>query len=952
MSILPLLLTVSLAQPPQIIREVLESEAARRCARIVDLSMEGSDEPTVDVRQTLAFAETITRLETSRTRFTLAETEGGWCIAAREPQELAFVESLLQANDDAARARILGSSESLQNETFVLLASQRVTYLINARSIDAASALADAAEIVAERLGDPRSLAEARCARSLVARYQRIPDLDLSVELSREALALAEASGNADTLARTLVRLSRAIELQTGALDAWLLRRTLEIAGQLEEPSMAAHAATHLARSLEAEGRKREAFRYAELAVQYADAGGDVSARITAMLILGGAFLWNGSPMLALRQFQRASELAERAGFTELQADILASEMVALRHAGRSEEAARLRDEGMRRFPANSVPMLHQHLGLCLEKGRYAEAERDLEKIMQLVPPNAANAVDYDLSYATIRMDQGRYREVAEYAVKAQRGHDTAAIAGRMMEAWALRCLGEEREAIRKLEDLHADLATRPGDVTDVHAAFVPLGDDEGLCEMLVEQGGVRRALEVSEWTKAARLRSALERSGIGDDADDATRSATEHRQERSLEARVAELNRALLNPAPSETAALRQQLAEAHTDLVEFRIRSAAIHPIESPVESEFRLDELPEGLDDVTIVSYLQTEHQLTIFAIPPKRGNRREVSARVVPMSRAAMLQKITRFRAFVEQRNLRATVLGDELYALLLAPVEDILRDARSLCIVPHRDLWRVPFHALGPKKGPLLVERTPVFYAPSITVLAATEKRRSHRAPDTKPTLLAFANPNVGAATASLYRALDPDAPLGAIPETETEVRAIAAIYGKEHSRIHIGDAARETLLKREAERYDVLHIATHGMVSETQPMFSSLLFADGARPGEEDGVLEAREILGLRLDAETAVLSACDSGKAGAKTGEGIIGLSWAFLVAGCRTTVVSQWKAQSAATSMLMIELHRQLANGLSNAEALRVAQLKLRRDARYTHPFYWAPFIVVGAP
>jgi len=78
--------------------------------------------------------------------------------------------------------------------------------------------------------------------------------------------------------------------------------------------------------------------------------------------------------------------------------------------------------------------------------------------------------------------------------------------------------------------------------------------------------------------------------------------------------------------------------------------------------------------------------------------------------------------------------------------------------------------------------------------------------------------------------------------------------------------------------------------------------------------------------------------------------GEGVIGLSWAFLSAGCPTTVVSQWKTDSRSSSLLMIEFHRQLKSGKSIAEALRQAELKLLNTARYRHPFYWAPFIVVG--
>ncbi len=80
--------------------------------------------------------------------------------------------------------------------------------------------------------------------------------------------------------------------------------------------------------------------------------------------------------------------------------------------------------------------------------------------------------------------------------------------------------------------------------------------------------------------------------------------------------------------------------------------------------------------------------------------------------------------------------------------------------------------------------------------------------------------------------------------------------------------------------------------------------------------------------------------------------GNAVVGLSWAFLAAGVPTTVVSQWKAQSATTATMMVDFHRHLADGIATPEALRRAQLALRRDPRYRNPFYWAPFVVIGAP
>ncbi len=109
-------------------------------------------------------------------------------------------------------------------------------------------------------------------------------------------------------------------------------------------------------------------------------------------------------------------------------------------------------------------------------------------------------------------------------------------------------------------------------------------------------------------------------------------------------------------------------------------------------------------------------------------------------------------------------------------------------------------------------------------------------------------------------------------------------------------------------------------------------------------------MLEAREIADLSLHADLVVLSACQTGSGTFHAGEGIIGLSWALLAAGAPTTVVADWKTDSAATSRLMVDLHRRLLSGDGKAQALRQAQLDLRRDPRYAHPYYWAAFEVVG--
>ena len=190
-----------------------------------------------------------------------------------------------------------------------------------------------------------------------------------------------------------------------------------------------------------------------------------------------------------------------------------------------------------------------------------------------------------------------------------------------------------------------------------------------------------------------------------------------------------------------------------------------------------------------------------------------------------------------------------------------------------------------------------------------------------------------------------------------MPEAEQEVKTLARFYGAVNSQVFIGAEAREALVKTEAPKYEVLHFATHGLLDNNNPMFSYLVLAQTTGDPNQDGLLEAREIINMDLRAKLAVLSACQTARGWVGAREGVIGMSWALFVAGVPTTVASQWKVDSASTTSLMIDFYRQLTMRRANpklregkAEALRQAALGLLRSERYRHPFYWAGFVMIG--
>jgi CHAT domain-containing protein len=287
------------------------------------------------------------------------------------------------------------------------------------------------------------------------------------------------------------------------------------------------------------------------------------------------------------------------------------------------------------------------------------------------------------------------------------------------------------------------------------------------------------------------------------------------------------------------------------------------------------------------------------------------------------------------------------LGRELYRLLIAPVASELQNVRAVCIIPDEFLWTLPFQALITTRGNYFVQEYSLYYAPSLTVLNEMTFRR--RPQTSKESLMAFGNPVINTED-KLKENLQP------IPEAESEVTGVATAVRTHLKKVFVGSQATEELFKALAPQFATIHVATHGVLDNREPLNSYLLLTRTDGDSENDGLLQAREILDLRLDADLAVLSACETGNGRISPGEGVIGMSWAFFVAGARSVVVSQWRVNSASTSQLMTNFYQALdrqrdRNGINKSQALRQASLRLLKDRRYHHPFYWAGFVLVSS-
>ncbi len=262
----------------------------------------------------------------------------------------------------------------------------------------------------------------------------------------------------------------------------------------------------------------------------------------------------------------------------------------------------------------------------------------------------------------------------------------------------------------------------------------------------------------------------------------------------------------------------------------------------------------------------------------------------------------------------------------LHGELVAPVQPLLEKAADsppgeadsvlkLAVVPHGPLHRVPFHALFDGER-YLIERFEICYAPSATVYALCQERNAR-----------------GLDGALVLGVEDPS-----IPAAADEARAVSKyLPGAE---VRVGEEASLTALRSEAPGRGALHLACHGLFRADNPMFSALKL--------HDDWLLATDAMGLNLDGALVTLSACESGRSEVVGGDEILGLTRAFLGAGAATLAVSLWLVQDETTAELMGGWYEQLCDGESPAAALRAAQLELK--VRYPHPYYWAPFVLIG--
>jgi CHAT domain-containing protein len=680
-----------------------------------------------------------------------------------------------------------------------------------------------------------------------------------------------------------------------------------------------------------------------------------------------------GDYRLAIGAYKRGLRLNKEMGGTTLVTEGLYNIAAAARRLGERRRAAANYRESLRVSAGNgykqmAAACLHDLGRMALEDGRLAEANDLLRRALETreaIKDQAGVAEALDglaaLSLAARRPAEAlaraeRAAHIARRFAQADAHWEAETLSGR-----AHRALGDRDRARRSFEaavEVIEGLRLQVGGQAHSRARFFEskLAPYHELIALALEGGRPAEAVAVAERSKARVLADLAHRGRV--DAGRAL-TAADRREEDRLRGALAAANRTVQSAraeTPPDAAALAALEAARDAARQAYDAFQATVHARHPELAARrgrslpFRLDDaealLPDG--SAALLEYAVMDKAAYLFVLAREDGRVR-LERFDLGAGRAELEDLARRFRERLARRDLAFAGEARRVYERLLAPARARLGGRTRLVIVPDGALWDVPFQALQDASGRFVVETMAVSYAPSLTVLREIVARRRSRGG--APTVLAMGKADFrGQDTGTAERSMSGLAPL---PDAERQVRLIGELYGPARSSIHVGPEAREDRFKAEAPRHSILHLATHGLLDEASPLYSHVVLSPGASGSSEDGLLEAWEMAELKLDAEVAILAACETGRGRVAPGEGIVGTMWALFVAGTQSLVVSQWKVESASTTELMAHLHRGLAGGGgTKAEYLRRASLRLRRDPRYAHPFYWAGFVLVGHP
>lgn len=838
----------------------------------------------------------------------------------------------------------------------------------------------------AEELND--NLRLVKTLNSMGFAYMKVGDYKKAREYSEQSLATAEAAKNKNWIASALLTIGTVNLWEGNHKEAlYHLQSCLTLYKELNEPVFTADALITIGQVYSVTGHYAQSFNYYNQAMGILKTLNDKPRLEDLFTSMGTLYAEQGDYEKMVDYLNQALEIAKEINDQMAIATILVNEGIAYREQGDYEKALKPLQESLKIAEEINSPGFTIYpqaaLGAVYRlQGKYDLALDYLKRSLAL-----AEQVGDKAETATILFHLGELHNSKRDYVKAIEYSDRAASLSKQInlpqtcylalteKGKALRALEQPDlaqknilEAVATIEQLRSQVS---GGEHDYQRFFQNrVSPYHEMIDLFFDRNDPAQALVYAERAKARVLLDVLRNGRVNINK---LMSRDEQLEEQRLYVDLislnAQVNAGKMRQPPDDMYAkgLETQLQKARNAYEEFQVNLYAAHPemkVKQGLLPQFTMQDASTLIPDdrTALLEYAVKDDRTFLFVLTrdSKRQSKIEIRAYSIKAGRDELSKLVGNFRKLLAVNHPGFRKPAEQLYELLVKPVERQLGGKTTVCIVPDGPLWELPFQALQASADKFLQELYAIYYAPSLQVLREMKKK----APDLKISSIGKNRRNEAALKSELYAIGNPaiggealaraqgirNTPFVPLPETEIEVQTIGAeVYGQKACNIHIGSSAQEEAVKAEMGKYRVVHFATHGVLNDHNPLYSYLVLATGNR-SNEDGLLEAWELMEMNLKAEMVVLSACDTARGHIGDGEGMIGMTWALFVAGVPTTVASQWKIPSETTTKLMVAFHKN-AKKMSKAEAWREAALEMIKDPRYRmKPFYWAGFVVVG--
>ena len=920
--------------------------------------------------------------------------EGRWKLWKYTSTEDELAAALLSAATEQDRLALLESERELQNVSLLRTLQVRVDTL-RQRDLTRALVGLDLIQSIGQKLGDEQALAFVIVTRGII-HYAR-GEYPQAIELFQKHLTLSVVVNDKALTARTLFNIGTTKIAQSeyaGASD--YLLRSLEMVQKLNDKRLLSSILNSLGILNREQGNYARALAFLERGLAINEELNDAVATSRILNNIGIIYGSQGNHHQALVYFERTLKLGQASDDKIMIGNALNN--IGAGHYSLGDYARaldyyrqslavreQLPDKRMAAATLNNIGVIHR------KQNDFTKAlefyNRSLEIREKL---DDQSGMAYALNHiGIIHHLQGNSARALEISSRVL---ETAHRLANPELAWTgYELAGIAHVALKQYDEAEKAFTNSIDTIEKMRRQVVGgelarqrfFEDKLGPYMQMIELSSTRnRPADVLRYAELAKARTLLDVVSNGRVHITKAMTPEELELERSSNARLNLLNSQIyeesqrLKPNRERIAELEPRREKARLDHEAFLTGLYVKYPELKVLRGEttpITVAEASEMLPDMAtaLLEFVVAEDKSYLILLTrDSKNSPLQITPYRLAITTRQLSEEVSEFRRMLAERDLAYQTKARQLYDLLLKPAEDQLRRRKILCIVPDKILWELPFQALQPRSGVHLIEDFTIFYAPSFTVLRETTRNRVAAPPaeaavarvsqrrTTAParTLFALGNPQLSGKE-EVVNTSGTRERLAPLPEAENEVKTVARLYGADKSLVFIGADAREGRAKTEAPKYQVLHFATHGVLDGQNPMYSHLTLSQGAGEAQEDGMLEAREIINLDLSADLAVLSACQTARGRVGAGEGVIGMSWAFFVAGVPTIVASQWKVDSASTTNLMIDFHRRLTSRRSGlrgrgmkAESLRQASLGLLRSERYKHPFYWAGFVMVG--